>query len=210
MNYLAIDTSGNHLTVAARGKKSVLIYREDVGLRHSVTLMDAVEQCLSEAELTLRETEVFACATGPGSFTGIRIGVATVKAFAYANAGKVLPVTSFEALAYNAGKAGSRLALIDAGHGYRYVCGFNGENEVVFPPAYLPDGEIVSLAKDYASVLVPSPYGFPGEIVSSVGKGFVAATEAKLGLASEDREILVPLYVRKSQAEENAEGKEKT
>ena len=205
MNYLAIDTSGGYLTVAARGKKSCLIYREDVGLRHSVTLMDAVEECLGKAELPLGEVDVFACAVGPGSFTGIRIGVAAAKAFAYANHAKVLAVTSFESLAYNAGKEGTKLVLIDAGHSYRYACGFDKDNKIVLSPCYLSDGEVAKLVPSYDAVIVPSPYGFEGEIEANAGKGFVLATEAKLGEASEDRETLVPLYVRKSQAEENAE-----
>ena len=157
MNYLAIDTSGGYLTVAARGKKSCLIYREDVGLRHSVTLMDAVEECLGKAELPLGEVDVFACAVGPGSFTGIRIGVATAKAFAYANNAKVLAVTSFESLAYNAGKEGTKLVLIDAGHSYRYACGFDKDNRIVLSPCYLSDGEIAKLVPSYDAVIVPSP-----------------------------------------------------
>ena len=117
----------------------------------------------------------------------------------------MLAVTSFESLAYNAGKEGTKLVLIDAGHSYRYACGFDKDNRIVLSPCYLSDGEIAKLVPSYDAVIVPSPYGFEGEIEANAGKGFVLATEAKLGEASEDRETLVPLYVRKSQAEENAE-----
>ena len=90
MNYLAFDTSGSYLTVLAKGKGEKLVKIEECTHSHSVILMPEIEKCLFEVGLKLEDIDLFACSVGPGSFTGIRIGVATAKAFAYALSKKVL------------------------------------------------------------------------------------------------------------------------
>ena len=200
MNCLAIDTSGTHLTVALiTDEKVTTKYMADSSLRHSVVLMDAVESVLNEGGVKLMDIDVFACALGPGSFTGIRIGVATAKALAYANNKKVLGVTSFEVLAYNK-QYGKTLACIDARHGNHYACGFDGE-KVILPPCFLSDEAIVKLAQEY-EILSSSTTQIYAENASLVD-GFINAVKCKINGATYDVETLVPLYVRKSQAEEN-------
>ncbi|MGN0822516.1 MAG: tRNA (adenosine(37)-N6)-threonylcarbamoyltransferase complex dimerization subunit type 1 TsaB, partial [Candidatus Gallimonas sp.] len=80
MNFLAIDTSGKHLTVLAqKGEKTVSLFERDCALRHSVLVMDKIDEALSRADLRPAECDFFAAVVGPGSFTGIRIGISTVK-----------------------------------------------------------------------------------------------------------------------------------
>ena len=112
INYLAIDTSGNGLTVAVGGEKKAVSRLENCTLTHSVELMGEIENTLEKAGLNKENIDVFACSVGPGSFTGIRIGVSTVKAFGYALNKKVLAVTSFLSLAYNVEKGRKKLAVI--------------------------------------------------------------------------------------------------
>ena len=77
MNILGLDTTGNTLSVAVnRDGKLVSEIYIDNGLKHSTTLMPAVHSALEAAEIKIGEIDVFAVAAGPGSFTGIRIGVA--------------------------------------------------------------------------------------------------------------------------------------
>ena len=200
MNYLAIDTSGSHLTVIARGERGEYTYfSEDCSLRHSVVLMGAVEEALEKADLKKEEVDVFCCCLGPGSFTGIRIGVATAKALCYAFGKKILGVTAFDALAYDNTDEFS-LALIDARHDHAYAAGYHGR-KVVLPPAYLSVAEILKLTGEYKPVSSAPIAGLECKTVS-LPDGFRAAVEANLGTASEDLDSVVPLYVRKSQAEE--------
>ncbi|MBQ7879249.1 MAG: tRNA (adenosine(37)-N6)-threonylcarbamoyltransferase complex dimerization subunit type 1 TsaB, partial [Clostridia bacterium] len=71
MNYLAIDTSGNYLTVAAvKDGRVFSSFLPDCAMKHSVTLMGEVEKVLSQAELSLAECDFFAAVVGAGSFTG--------------------------------------------------------------------------------------------------------------------------------------------
>ena len=126
MNYLAIDTSSTHLTIAlGYNKKVQYTFEEDIKLQHSCILMPEIEKLLLKSGANLNDIDVFACCVGPGSFTGIRIGVSAIKAFAFSFGKKVLPVTSFETLAYNK-RSGRNLCVIDARHGNFYVQGFDG------------------------------------------------------------------------------------
>ncbi len=209
MNYLAIDTSGPHLTVIAKGATTATVYREDCALRHSVILMQEVESALFRAKLDKNDVDVFCCTVGPGSFTGIRIGIATVKGLAYALGKKVLGVTSFDVIAYNMPK-GRVMASVDAGHGFVYSAGYEN-GAVVVPPAYRSAEETALLGRGYVMLSARNAEKFDlskGESQGtdapriSLAEGLKAAVEAKLSLATYDAETLVPLYLRKSQAEE--------
>ena len=199
MKCLAIDTSGTHLTVALVDENSCIYeFYEDTGLRHSTSLMPAVESVLNKAKISLSDVDVFACVVGPGSFTGIRIGVSTVKAFAYANNKKVLPITSFEVLEYNKEK-GKNLAIIDARHNNYYAMGFNDRVESI-SASFLSLEEILKLSKEY-NILSATD----SEITKSncnLLDGLINAVRAKINDSTADREALIPLYVKKSQAEE--------
>lgn len=203
MKYLAFDTSGTYLTVGAKGEEKANIEIAECSHSHSVVLMGEIENCMQKAKLDLGEVEVFACSIGPGSFTGIRIGVATAKAFAYALSKRVLGVTSFESLAYNIVEKVKKLTIVDARHDNFYVCGFDEQNEVILPPCFKSKTEILEIGKGY---LIVSDCAVEGveSVVADVHKGFISAVEARLSNATFDRERLVPLYVKKSQAEEEA------
>lgn len=201
INYLAIDTSGNGLTVAVGGEKKAVSRLENCTLTHSVELMGEIEKTLEKAGLDKENIDVFACSVGPGSFTGIRIGVSTVKAFGYALNKKVLAVTSFLSLAYNVEKGRKKLAVIDARHGNYYACGYDENDEEILPPCFIDRTKLEEYSKEY---LVISDTEIDGvqSIVADVESGFVKAAEANLDRASTDVETIVPLYVKKSQAEE--------
>ena len=203
MNCLAVDTSGNHLTVVLlKGEQLYKRHLDNALLKHSVTLMPQIEDILEEANLSLKDIDVFGSSIGPGSFTGIRIGVSTVKALAFAGGNKVFAVTSFKSLAYNSDES-KVLAVIDAKHDNFYVCGFENK-KVTIPPCFLSLSEVKSLANGYTIVC-------DGDIDISCVKadyenGFYKAVKESLSLASYDLESLLPLYVKKSQAEEEHNG----
>ncbi len=201
MKCLAIDTSGSHLTVALiDGDKVNSTFIENCNLKHSIIMMPTVENLINSLGVSLSEIDVFACSIGPGSFTGIRIGVSAVKAFAYAQNKKVLSVTSFDALAYNS-RSGSNLAVIDARHNNYYVQKYLG-TKAVNEPLFIDGNSLKELEKGCDAVLTFDN----SELYSKnadIKQGFVDAVIDKLNLATFDIESINPLYVRKSQAEEN-------
>lgn len=193
-DFLAIDTSSRHLTVyAQKGDKSVLRHLPDCAMQHSVVLMDEIDKALNEISLTPTECDFFAAVTGPGSFTGIRIGVATVKGFALATNKPLKSLTAFDLIAYNVNSKKS-FVVIDAAHAHYYVCGYEG-GKVCFKPSYLSEEEVAAL---------PAPlFGFedlPFEnYVKLEVKNCLKNAAIKCENLSDDMHAL---YVRKSQAEE--------
>lgn len=194
--FLAIDTSSRYLTVlAVNGDKKVLRHADDCAMRHSEILMGEIDRAMAEAELTPRECGFFAAVTGPGSFTGIRIGIATAKGLALGADKPVLGVTSFDLLAYNV-SGGSFYAVIDAAHGYYYVCGYGADKEITLPPCYL-SGEAVAALGAPLYGFEPLPLkNYTRLCIKDCLYGAVCAAAGRAG------STISALYVRKSQAEE--------
>lgn len=196
MNFLAIDTSGKRLVVAAScGARTEISDRECV-LQHSVLLMDEVDGTLSRAGMRLSDCNLLACTVGPGSFTGIRIGISAVKGLALGADKPVLSVTSFDAVAY-ADKSERKIVAIDAGHGCVYAKGYG----VPLAAGHYPCEQIAALAASAdAPVLSAEPLPIACRVVG-LGEGLVCAVRALCGEAGTADE-LTALYLRKSSAEE--------
>lgn len=200
MNYLAIDTSGKNLTVVIKKDGEYFTYFDtECGVSHSVDLMPRVEELAKKAEFDFFACDFFSCVVGPGSFTGIRIGVATVKALCFAYGKPALSVTSLDTLAYNE-NGGKVLAVIDAKHNGFYVCGYD-DLKVVLPPKYILRDELLQIVGNYKAVAISPIDGFDITPVS-VKDGLIKAIELNLDKINSDLSALDPVYVRKSQAEE--------
>jgi tRNA threonylcarbamoyladenosine biosynthesis protein TsaB len=87
------------------------------GVSHSNSLLSDINESLNEAGLPLQGVEVFACASGPGSFTGLRIGIATVKALAATLNRPCVGIPTLHAVAHSAGPSEATVALLPAGRG---------------------------------------------------------------------------------------------
>ena len=200
MNYLAIDTSGKNLTVILKKGQEVAVFDDgECGVSHSVELMPRVEELCKKANFDLKDADFFVAVVGAGSFTGIRIGVATVKALCFAFQKPCLSLTSFDTIAYNK-KGGKVLAVIDAKHDGFYVCGYQ-DKQVIYPPCYINRAELNEIKKDYKILSFADIDGLEVEKVS-VANGLKIAIEENLLKINPDINSLEPLYVRKSQAEE--------
>lgn len=90
------------------------------GLTHSETLMPIIKQILDETNLNLNDIDLLSVDVGPGSFTGIRIGVSTVKAFVDSLGLNAVGISSLEALSLNAKSSGVICSLVDAKKGNVY------------------------------------------------------------------------------------------
>ena len=115
-NFLAVDTSNEYLTVVAC-KDGVVEseFIENCSMRHSITLMNAIDNLLTKTGWTLSDFDFFSAVVGAGSFTGIRIGISAIKGFCLALNKPALPITSFDVSAYNSVRErGKKLCLVDA------------------------------------------------------------------------------------------------
>ena len=130
MKILVIDTSGPVCGAAVMDEEKV--YSEFTAQNrntHSASLMPMVEAALHAAGTELKELDAIAAVTGPGSFTGVRIGVATAKGLAHGAGLPCIPVDALEALSASAGRfEGIVCPIQDARAGQVYGAAFrNGE-----------------------------------------------------------------------------------
>lgn len=220
-----IDTCCNAAT-AALADDSVLVAQTVVNRNktHSQIMMHAVEEMFKIAGLDPKDVDVFAAAVGPGSFTGVRIGVATAKAMAQAADKPCVPVSTLEALAYSSKLFdGIAAPILDARRNQVYNalfdCGKGGMVRLCDDRAlalsdlldelsgygkdviFMGDGVFV-FEEEIKSVLKDRAYFAPQTVSMNLG-GAVAALGAEKYRCGEAVHYgkLVPSYVRLSQAE---------
>ncbi len=195
-DFLAVDTSSKYLTVVARkGGSTVINHLPECAMRHSVILMDEINKTLKEAALSPDECAFFAAVTGPGSFTGIRIGLSTIKGFCVATGKPSVAVTSFGLIAYNVKSSSPFGVAIDAMHGHYYFQTFSPGGESLSNPAYLTGDEVQNSGMPL--------YGFeelPLKNYTRLNAGN-CLQGAVMRAAQKGFSPLAALYVRKSQAE---------
>ena len=127
MNILAIDTSGPVAGCAVMTDGRIVhSISLNHGLTHSETVMPAVEEALSASGLRCADMDVFAAVAGPGSFTGVRLGVCAAKGMAHAVNRPCVPIHALEALAMNFfGFDGLVCPILDARRGQVYCALFD-------------------------------------------------------------------------------------
>lgn len=226
MKILSIDTASDLCTVAVLEDENCIkeIIVSDAR-NHSEKIMPVIEQALNETNLTLKNIDLIVCDKGPGSFTGIRIGVGTVLAFQDVLNIPCVGISSLEALAYNVKKDGLICSLIDAKNNNVYLGLFKLEDNVytqLCDLEFKTIDEAINILKEYKS-----PITFVGDgatthkdilktnfenclfadknELSSYSLGIAGLNTYKKGIQTS----LMPLYLRKSQAERALEEKTK-
>jgi tRNA threonylcarbamoyladenosine biosynthesis protein TsaB len=136
---LAADTSSSHASFAiVRGEKLLASLSGGAHLPHSQTFFSNLSILLQLANIEITEIDGFAAVTGPGSFTGLRVGLAAVKGLAHTLSRPAVGISSFDAVALGTGAGGLVLVMIDAGREEVY-CGLREVHS---------DGKIESLGED--------------------------------------------------------------
>lgn len=141
MKILAIDSTAKTATVSiCEDERLISIYSVTAGLNHSETLLPMIENALTTAQTDIDEIDMFAISDGPGSFTGVRIGMSLLKGLAFGKQKLCVGVSTLEALAYNLkGFVGVICPVMDA------------RREQVYNALFLSDGEkLVRLTEDRA------------------------------------------------------------
>ena len=145
---LAIETATRAGSVAvARGETLLALREGNASISHSTNLIEMIDAVLSEAGTQLADVDVFAVAVGPGSFTGLRIGVATMKAFAEVNQRPIVGISTLAAVAHASALEGEVVSLLPAGRGEVFAQMFSvAEDGVVAKdgPAHLSPAETIA------------------------------------------------------------------
>ena len=221
MLILALESSAKAASVALMEDESLIAqYSQCSGLTHSRTLLPMVEDMLKNTEKKIADVDLIAVAHGPGSFTGIRIGVSTVKGLAWASDKKCVGVSTLEAMAWHGVSAGGLICpVMDARRSQVYNALFETDGDG--RPVRLTEDRAVSLAeltgelKDYecAPLLVGDGAKLTYDYLTNEGIACRMAPAnllyqsawgvgmAALGKEAGGADDLLPVYLRLSQAE---------
>lgn len=149
MKILAVDTSSKLCSVAILEDTNLIKKLElDNGLTHSETLMPLIQQILKECNLTLNNIDLLVSDIGPGSFTGIRIGVASCKAFSDSLNIPCVGISSLEVLAYNIKNDSIICSTIDCKNDNYYFALYelnSGVYNILQEPCAMSINEVLSL-----------------------------------------------------------------
>lgn len=224
---LALESSGRTPSVALlRGEQVLAEVEGRPGRSGAESLLPGIDAVLRRAGLELDAVQAFAVSIGPGSFTGLRVGVATLKGLAFDNRRPVVPVASLAALARGAALEAAQsdapvVALADARRGEVYAAGwrithagrraravepeegvYTPEELVrVLPAGALLVGEGVALCGERLRELAPAPLRLgPAREAHARDVGALALTELARGGGVPAAE-LAPRYLRRAEAE---------
>jgi tRNA threonylcarbamoyladenosine biosynthesis protein TsaB len=219
---LAVETSTRAGSVSlCRGEEVLGKGLGDASASHSTDLIPNIERVLREGDSTLFEIDLFAVAIGPGSFTGLRIGLATVKAFAVCAQKLCAPVSTLAAIAHGSGNSERTVSLLPAGRGEVYAQAFSVWGETVQAldaAAHLKPSELIERYGETSAITCAGEGAHQHfETIRQVASAWSLAPQAVrladsvavLGRAAYRRdelvsaEALVANYVRASDAEIN-------
>lgn len=230
MKILAVDTSASVASVAIM-EDEVLLGEYSINNKktHSQKLLPMIDELLKSLELKIGDIDYFAASNGPGSFTGLRIGITTIKTLAYSVGKQVIAVPTLDALANNVSPSEAIICpIMDARNNQVYtalyaaengtvqniteymgihiteLCNIlNGKNKKVI---FLGDG--VANHKDFLKEKLSIPCDFAP--ASSMLQRSASVAEVAMQMLVEKRQQscfdMVPFYLRKSQAERMLEG----
>ena len=226
MRVLAIDTATDAATVAVVEDNIVVgEYVINHKKTHSQKIMVMIDRVLTDLELKVSDIDVFAVATGPGSFTGLRIGVATIKALAHSHNKPTVGVNTLYALAYNICDSNKVIVpIMDARRGQVFNAAYkwnNGVLETVVEPNACDIHECIERVSGYDTIFTGDGVNVHCDLL----KTEVAPVHLRMSKASavcvcayqmaergclSDYNSLVPEYLRLSQAEQELLKKSKT
>lgn len=225
MKILAVDSSSKVATCAVMDDDKLLgEYIINHKMTHSKKLMPLIRDMLDSLELTPEDIDLYAASEGPGSFTGLRIGIASIKAMAHAHNKKVVAIPTMEALAFNIpyGK-GIIVPMMDARRNRVYTGIYkweNGEFYTIKEQDVMPVEELIDILKERSEKIIVNGNGsvaYREELIEGLKDRILfsprstniarASSIAELAMnkAKSDETIdyhnLKPNYLRKSQAE---------
>ncbi len=187
MKILFIDTTTSDIAVAVIKDNEIYnVSQRDAGVKHSQTLCGKVSEVLELSKIGFDDLDAYACAVGPGSFTGIRIGISTLKGYCTAKERPYVEMNSLEAIACSQNCGNMGCSVIDAGNGYYYYDKLNGISKTVVP---YDDERVKNCGRaggacdyiDGALKLVREKYN-RGEFVCSLAPVYIRRSQAEIAL----------------------------
>jgi tRNA threonylcarbamoyladenosine biosynthesis protein TsaB len=214
MNYICIDTARKQLEIVGQYEGQELYHFDSSILQHSVTLMPAIQKLMQGKDWDLIDYIGVNC--GPGSFTGIRIGVTTAKIFSYIKNIKIFPFNSLQMFAYNIYSASDETIVCAqaSGNSQVYIAVYENQNDTlveILSPKVLTKQEFdrflglidepVLIAADFE--LPPKKDSFKIHFIEQCKTGIQRLMKQASGQNSVNCYQLEPLYIQIPQAQKD-------
>jgi len=191
---LAVDTTAEFGSIALADESCVreeAVIHAPQGFSH--VLFGEIEALLTRQNITLADIELFAAASGPGSFTGVRVGLSAIKGLADVLGRRVVAISNLEAMA-EFGTSKARAVVIDAHRGEVFAALYDGAGNQIIPETVLPLEKFRDLLAGREVEWIDMPRPLAGAIAR------IALRKAASG-HSEDPAAIEANYVRRSDAE---------
>ena len=212
MKIAAFDTSSKALTLAILEDETLLAQMTlNIKKNHSITLMPAIDFLMNSLDMKPTDLDRIVVAQGPGSYTGLRMAVATAKTLAHTLKIELVGVSSLLALVPEQAE-GLVIPIVDARRNNVYA-GFYRSGQAVRPEAHLPLAEVLEMAgaANQPVTFVGETAAFAEQIESALPQAAIqptlpdAAAVGRLGLDLPAQSIhdFVPNYLKRVEAEEN-------
>jgi tRNA threonylcarbamoyladenosine biosynthesis protein TsaB len=230
LKVLAVDTSTVIATCAVMENENMLgEYSLNQNMSHSENLVPMIKEVLDNLKLKVKDIDLYGVAVGPGSFTGLRIGIATVKAFAHVYKKPIIGISTLEALAFNLSFNGLIVPMIDARRNRVYTGIYRWERDKlinIMEPTVMDIGDLIETLLKEENIIVngnaiymyreyiQAKLGDRVHFAQNIHNHCRALSIAELALQKKDDTIssnyfnLVPEYIRESQAQRELKKKE--
>ena len=202
---LAFDTSTEFGSVALVTPSGLITRFDKLGNTHSEYMLPWIDEVLQEAGIKGKDLDGIVFGAGPGSFTGIRIGITIAKTIAWALNIKITPISGLTAMAISCDKNSYKMPLIDARRGYVYGAIYDKNNKTCIEDSHIYLQDLLDKSKDLTDVVVITN----NDIDIKYEKESYNPDILKIVKHYENSEginphLVNPIYLKKTEAEEKA------
>jgi len=162
---LFIDTSLEYVRAAIVKDNTLLAFKEgNVPNMHSVYATSYIKQVLDDAKIDANNIDKIMVVNGPGSFTGVRIGVTIAKTYGYLIKKEVTPVSSLKCMAISRKHDGNIMCLISARRNNYYLGLYDKDNQEIIPEMFTNGQQVLKLIEQYNPIVVSNEFSVLGSV----------------------------------------------
>jgi len=202
---LFIDTSMANVSISiVKDDKILSIIQEEIPNEHSRYATSYVKRVIDEAGIDANDIDNILVVNGPGSFTGVRIGVTIAKTYGYLINKEIIPVSSLKSLAISSNKSGNIMSVITANRSSYYVGIYDSEYNNIIDEEFVSRDKLLELIDKYNPYIVSNDFNVIGiHKLNKVNLDVLRIVDYYKDMDKVNYHALVPNYLKLPQAMEN-------
>lgn len=202
---LFIDTSMANVSISiVKDGKILSIIQEEIPNEHSKYATSYVKKVIDDAGIDANDVDKILVVNGPGSFTGVRIGVTIAKTYGYLINKNIIPVSSLKSLAISSNKNEIVMSVISANRSNYYVGIYDSEYNELISEQFVNANRLLELMNEYKPYIVSNDFNVLGVYkINKVNLDILKIVEYYKNKDSVNYHALVPNYLKLPQAMEN-------